>query len=142
MVRDPAGGNWTIVIDSLHDIKLQSRLYIPHATEKSYSQHEMKESWVILVLYLLEQESKYQEWVRKSQWKPFGGLLVPRTRQGCPDTGQHLTLLGGLPPAVAQAATYIRTTHMPTAHFLALFRKSEEHQEALLSKPLLAPAGP
>ena len=75
----------------------------------------------------------------KEPMEAFVGLLVPRTRQSCPDTGQLLTLSS---TGIAQVATYIRATHMPTAHYLALFRKSEEHQEALLSKPLLAPAGP
>ena len=57
---------------------------------------------------------------------------------GCPATGQLLTLLDGLPLAIAQAARYIRTTHIPIVHYLALFQESEENQQALLSEPLPA----
>ena len=55
-----------------------------------------------------------------------------------PATGQLLTLLDGLPLAIAQVAAYIQTTHTSTKHYLALFQESERHQEARLSEMLPA----
>ena len=71
----------------------------------------------------------------------FCRIVGAKVPVGCLATGQLLTLLDGLPLAIAQAARYIRTTHMPTAHYLALFQESEENQQALLSKPLPAALG-
>jgi hypothetical protein len=52
--------------------------------------------------------------------------------------GELLVLFDGLPLAIAQAAAYIRTTHMDPAHYLALFQKGEENLEEFLSKSLPA----
>ena len=70
--------------------------------------------------------------------KTFCRIVGSEDPAGCPATGQLLRFLDGLPLAIAQAATYIRTTHMPTTRYLAQFQESEDHQKALLSEPLPA----
>ena len=70
----------------------------------------------------------------------FCGIFGSERPQHCPATRPLFTLLDGLPLAIAQVATYICTTRMSTANYLALFQKSEEHQQTLLSEPLPGPA--
>ena len=68
----------------------------------------------------------------------FNRIVGSEGDVGCPAVGKLLTLLDGLPLAIAQAAAYIRTTHMPTTQYLALFQESEKNQQELLSEPLPA----
>ena len=74
----------------------------------------------------------------KEAMETFCRIVGSEDPVGCPATGQLLRFLDGLPLAIAQAGTYIRTTHMPTTLYLAQFQQSEEHQQALLSEPLPA----
>ena len=74
----------------------------------------------------------------KEGMETFNRIVGSEGDVGCPAVGQLLTLLDGLPLAIAQAAAYIRTTHMPTTQYLALFQESEKNQQELLSEPLPA----
>ena len=134
----PASGSWTIVIDNLDDIELQSRQYIPvRHGEILFTTRDRRiighPGFVpagagIEVSRMSDEEAM----------AAFCRIVGSEEPLLCPATGPLLTLLDGLPLAIAQAATYIRATHMPTANYLSLFQKSEEHQQALLSEPLPA----
>ena len=134
----PASGNWTIVIDNLDDIELQSRLYIPICQGEvlftTRDERILGHPGLVPVGAGIE-VSRMSE---KEATETFCRITGSEDRAGTPATGQLLALLDGLPLAIAQAASYIRSTHTSTAHYLALFQKGEEHQEALLSEPLPA----
>ena len=134
----PASGNWTIVIDNLDDIELQSRLYIPicHGEILFTTRDER-----IIGRPGLVPAGAGIEVARmgeKEATETFCRIIGSKDPAGSPATGQLLALLDGLPLAIAQAASYIQTTHMPTERYLALFQKGEEHQKELLSEPLPA----
>ena len=135
----PASGNWTIVIDNLDDIELQSRLYIPicHGEILFTTRDERIIGHPGLVPAGAGIEVARMG--EKEATETFCRIIGSEDPAGSPATDQLLALLDGLPLAIAQAASYIQTTHMPTEHYLALFQKGEEHQEALLSEPLPAP---
>ena len=136
--ESPASGNWTIVIDSLDDINLATRLHIPAGHgEILYTTRDeripghpglVSAGAGIGVPKMGEEEAM----------ATFHRIVHSEDRAGRPATIVLPTLLDGLPLAIAQAAAYIRTTHMPTANYLALFQRSEERQQALLSEPLPA----
>ena len=134
----PVSGNWTIVIDNLDDIELQSRLYIPicHGEVLFTTRDEriLGHPGLVPVGAGIE-VSRMGE---KEATETFCRIIGSGGLAGTPATGQLLALLDGLPLAIAQAASYIRTTHMSTARYLALFQKGEEYQEELLSEPLPA----
>ena len=137
----PASGSWTIVIDNMDDIELQSWQYIPvRHGEILFTTRDRR----IIGHPGLVPAGAGIEVSRMSEEEAmatFCGIVGSEEPLLSPATGPLLTLLDGLPLAIAQAATYIRTTHMPTANYLALFQKSEEHQQALLSEPLPAALG-
>ena len=128
----PASGSWTIVIDNLDDIELKSRHYIP--VRRGEILFTTRDKRIIGHPGLVPagagiEVSRMSDEEAMAAFCRIVGSEEPRL---CPATGPLLTLLDGLPLAIAQAATYIRTTHIPTANYLALFQKSEEHQQALL----------
>ena len=134
----PTSGSWTIVIDNLDDIELKSRHYIPvrhgeilfTTRDKRIIGHPdlVRAAAGIEVSGMSVEEAM----------TVFCGIVGSEEPLLCPATSPLLKLLDGLPLAITQAATYIRITHMPTANYLALFQRSEEHQQALLSEPLPA----
>ena len=134
----PASGSWTIVIDNMDEMELQSRHYFPirhgeiliTTRDKRIIGHPglVPAGAGIEVSRMSDEEAM----------ATFCGIVGSEEPLLCPATGPLLTLLDGLPLAIAQAATYIRTTHMPTANYLDLFQESEEHQKTLLSEPLPA----
>ena len=134
----PASGDWTIVIDSLDDIELQSRLYIPvRHGEILFTTRDARilgHPGLVPAGAGIEVSGMGQEEATETFYRIIGS----EDPAGSPATGRLLALLDGLPLAIAQAATYIRTSHMSTEHYLDLFQRSEEHQQALLSKPLPA----
>ena len=136
--ESPASGNWTIVIDNLDDVELQSGLCIPICRGEilftTRDERIIGHPGLVPVLAGIE-VSRMGE---KEATETFYRIVGPEVPVGCTATSQLLTLLDGLPLAIAQAATYIRTTHTPLTQYLARFQESEEHQQALLSKPLPA----
>ena len=134
--ESPTSGNWTIVVDNLDDIELQSRLYIPvcrgEIPSTTRDERILGHPGLVPVGAGIEVSRMGEEEATETFCR-IVGFKVP---VGCLATGQLLTLLDGLPLTIAQAAAYIRTTHMPTPHYLALFQGSEENQQALLSEPL------
>ena len=132
-----ASGDWTIVIDNLDDIEMRSRLYIPMCRGEILftTRNENIEGGIVPVGAGIE-VSRMGE---KEAMETFCRIVGSEDPMGCPDTGQLLSLLDGLPLAIAQAATYIRTTRMPTADYLALLQDSrEDRQLELFSDPLPA----
>ena len=133
-----ASGNWTIVIDNLDDIELQSRCYIPvcHGEilfttrdERILGRPSLVPSRAgIEVSRMSEQEGT----------ETFHRIVGSEGEADCPAISELLSHLDGLPLAIAQAATYIRTTHMPVSYYLALFQESEKNQQELLSEPVPA----
>ena len=135
--ESPANWNWTIVIDNLDDIEIQSRDYIPicHGEilfttrdERILGHPGLVSAGAGIEVSRMSEEEAIETFCR----------IVGSDSLDCPATLQLLSLLDGLPLAIVQAARYIRTTHMPTAHYLALFQKSEENQQELLSEPVPA----
>ena len=137
----PASGSWTIVIDNLDDIALQSRHYIPvRHGEILFTTRDKR----IIGHPSLVPAGAGIEVSRMSDEEAmaaFCRIVGSEEPLLSPATGPLLSLLDGLPLAIAQAATYIRATHMPIANYLSLFQKSEEHQQTLLSEPLPAALG-
>ena len=137
-LETPASGSWTIVIDNLDDIELQSRHYIPlYHGEILFTTRDKRtigHPGLVRAAAGIEVSRMSDE----EAMAAFCGIVGSEEPQRCPATRPLLTLLDGLPLAIAQAATYIRTTHMPTANYLALFQKGEKHQQTLLSEPLPA----
>ena len=134
----PASGNWTIVIDNLDDIELQSRHYIPIFHGEILFTTRDKRILGHPGLVPARAGIEVSRMSEKEGMETFNRIAGSEGDVGCPAVGQLLTLLDGLPLAIAQAAAYIRTTHMPTTHYLALFQESERNQQELLSEPLPA----
>ena len=134
----PASGSWTIVIDNMDDIELQFRNYIP--VRRGEILFTTRDKRIIGHPGLVSAGAgvEVSKMGKEEAMATFCGIVGSEEPLLCPATGPLLTHLDGLPLAISQAATYIRTTHMPTANYLALFQKSEEHQQALLSEPLPA----
>ena len=134
----PASGSWTIVIDNLDDIELKSRHYIPvRCGEILFTTRDKRiigHSGLVPTGAGIEVSRMSEE----EAMATFCGTIGSEEPLLSPATAPLLTLLDGLPLAISQAATYIRTTNTPTAKYLDLFQKSEEHQQALLSEPLPA----
>ena len=135
-LESPASGNWTIVIDNLEDIELQSRFYIPifrgEILFTTRDERIIGRPGLVPVGAGIE-VSRMGE---KEAMETFCRIVGSEDPVGCPARGQLLTLLDGHPLAIAQAAAYIRATRTPTANYLALFQESEENQHELLSEPL------
>ena len=132
----PVSGSWTILIDNMDDIELQSRHYIP--VRHGEILFTTRDKRIIGHPSLVPagagiEVSRMNDEEATAAFCRIVGSEEPRL---CPATGPLLSLLDGLPLAIAQAATYIRATHMPTANYLPLFQRSEEHQQILLSEPL------
>ena len=134
----PASGNWTIVIDNLDDIELQSRHYIPVFHGEILFTTRDKRILGHPGLVPARAGIEISRMSEKEGMEAFNRIVGSEGDVGCPAVGQLLILLDGLPLAIAQAAAYIRTTHMPTTHYLALFQESEKNQQELLSEPLPA----
>ena len=134
----PASGNWTIVIDNLDDIELGSRLYMPVCHGEILFTTRDRRILGHPGLAPAGAGIKVSRMSEKEGMEAFNRIVGSEGDVGCPAVGQLLTLLDGLPLAIAQAAAYIRTTHMPTSHYLALFQESERNQQELLSEPLPA----
>ena len=134
----PASGNWTIVIDNLDDIELGSRLYIPICHGEILFTTRDKRILGHPGLAPAGAGIKVSRMSEKEGMETFNRIAGSEGDVGCPAVGQLLRLLDGLPLAIAQAAAYIRTTHMPTSQYLALFQESEKNQQELLSEPLPA----
>ena len=134
----PASGSWTIVIDNLDDIELKSRHYIPARHGEILITTRDKRTMGHPDLVRAAAGIEVSGMSVEEAMAVFCGIVGSEEPLLCPATGPLLRLLDGLPLAITQAATYIRTTHMPTANYLALFQRSEEHQQALLSEPLPA----
>ena len=134
----PASGNWTIVIDNLDDIELQSRHYIPVRHGEILFTTRDKRILGHPGLVPARAGIEVSRMSEKEGMETFNRIVGSEGDVDCPAVGQLLTLLDGLPLAIAQAAAYIRTTHMPPTHYLALFQESEKNQQELLSEPLPA----
>ena len=134
--ESPASGNWTIVIDNLDDIELPSRLYIPICRGEILFTTRDEKILGHPGLVPAGAGIEVSRMGEKEAMETFCRIIGSEDPVGCPDAGQLLTLLDGLPLAIAQAARYIQTTHIPIAEYLARFQKSEEQQEGFMSKPL------
>ena len=132
----PASGNWTIVIDNLDDIEPKSRHYIP--VRRGEILFTTRDKRIIGHPDLVPTGAgiEVSRMSEEEAMATFCSIVGSEEPLLSPATGSLLTLLDGLPLAISQAATYIRTTHTPTANYLDLLQKSEEHQQALLSEPL------
>ena len=127
-----------MVVDNLDDIELQSRHHIPVRHGEILFTTRDKRTIGHPGLAPAGAGIEVSRMSEEEAMATFRGIVGSEEPLLSPATGPLLTLLDGLPLAISQAATYIRTTHMPTANYLALFQKSEEHQQALLSEPLPA----
>ena len=134
----PASGNWTIVIDNLDDIELQSRHYIPVRHGEILFTTRDKRILGHPGLVPARAGIEVSRMSEKEGMETFNRIVGSEGDVSHLAARQLLTLLDGLPLAIAQAAAYIRTTHMPTTHYLALFQESEKNQQELLSEPLPA----
>ena len=133
-----ASGNWTLVIDNLDDIELQSRDYIPVRHGEILFTTRDRRVLGHPGLVPARAGIEVPRMSEKEAMETFCRIVGSEDSVGCAATGQLLTLLDGLPLAIAQAAAYIRTTQIPTASYLALFQQNEKKQQELLSEPLPA----
>ena len=101
----PASGNWTIVIDNLDDIELRSRLHLPicHGEILFTTRDEriLGHPGLVPAGAGIEVSRMSEEEATETFCRIIGSEDMAET----PATGQLLTLLDGLPLAIAQAAS-------------------------------------
>ena len=113
-----ASGNWTIVIDNLDDIELRSRFYIPICRGEilftTRDERILGHPGLVPARAGIKVSTMSEEEALETFSRIVGHELDPA---GWLATAELLPLLEGLPLAIAQAATYIRSTHITIAKY-------------------------
>ena len=139
--------NWLLIIDNVDDLTIFKKLYSNRGSDQSHNPELLRfvpkkkgaVLWTSRDNSILGRLVDLSRGVQIPKMTKEEGLMLLQTRCGrtpsekpSDDERELLTLLEGLPLAIAQGAAFIRSTRSTVKYFIQMFRDSDVEQLDLL----------